>query len=92
MHLRVYLPPTGEAYARLFFVVGVGATLGDPKHEAVLFKVLAAHGLAVIAHDHYAHGFSGDVASMHAVSVYRELLVVLGSYADGSAFVASNVD
>jgi len=59
LSVRVYLPPAGvKPYARLFFVVGAGATLGDPKHEAVLFQPLAAHGLVVIAHDHYGHGAS----------------------------------
>jgi len=71
LHVRFY--PGVKPFARLFFQVGTGATIADPKWEALHFAPLAELGLAVVAYDPHAHGHS--VGEPHGVIGSAEVLV-----------------
>lgn len=71
LHVRFY--PGVKPFARLFFHLGTGATIADPKWEALHFAPLAELGLAVVAYDPHAHGHSGG--DPHGVIGSAEVLV-----------------
>mmetsp|Transcript_13462 Transcript_13462/g.26438 ORF Transcript_13462/g.26438 Transcript_13462/m.26438 type:complete len:352 (-) Transcript_13462:157-1212(-) len=71
LHVRLY--PAIKPFARLFFHVGTGATIADPKWEALHFAPLAELGLAVVSYDPHAHGHSAG--EPHGVIGSAEVLV-----------------